>query len=798
MATDSVCAAVQVRVAGQWADGVSNTTFRYDRYPLVAGTNRIEVTGRDTAGNCATQFLEVVQDTSGDVTAPTLHLDVPRDFILTNGVTNLLNVTTFGSNEVLYLRSNTDDETAEVLFWVETPAATNGPYMGSLVETQVLAEVRLFPGTNLLTAIASDAAGNATTCLVNVVRETNFFFAITDPSAFQTMNCRSTTVHGAASLFLLNASITVNGVATTISNAGDHVEFTTVFPVPLNPEWTYLRAEAILDGRSYHADPPIKGYEILQWSSSGDWKWTEHYFYKNPSSQPYVQHLVWHDIFETSWDSLTCIRRQDKTETCDQTDTDYHYTPPVVTHSTSFTSWTSTAYSPQPFPEVRMGEARDSWTWDSEAEVVDYSFNDQYSGELIFIKHWPTQETQLVVFQFPGLNRMYLDSLDPSTITYRGAEGFWYNGNIAFLLSIRTGLRYSISESDFTWPESSYYGPAWMSPYFGSSSEVLKDHTLFIGGVTNEQIITTMKRPDDAANRRYFHYNFNDANPGVCEVPCFATVQPNTPEIQEELRGKINWTIDSVEESSLSWQNGAEGGGVGEYDSLNADWRERAIFTGLPSDNDQFGVKNVTVSNVKGSSQCGSAKLFFARDEYNHPGADSGVTPNWYYYWQQGAVGGGLGDFHYGGTYGDVRGKYDSNTDTLYIYFLAPGSKVAVSVTHKYTNLNFNIGIDADGIDAVAGTVRHEKKHRWIFQNWSTQADSDGDSVPDAQEGIAPYYFRNGDPDTYNLASSIHGSYSSYGDQEFLCRMDEKSFVSDRTKDWAYPGKQYESSSTEY
>ena len=309
-----------------------------------------------------------------------------------------------------------------------------------------------------------------------------------------------------------------------------------------------------------------------------------------------------------------------------------------------------------------------------------------------------------------------------------------------------------------------------------------------------------MTRPDEKATTRYYHYDYDDSTPGVCDISCNVDISPNTSEITNKLQGGVNWSIDDISGSTLSWQNGSSGVGLAVYEPAYNDWREKAIYTGLPSDNDEFGEKNVTVTiDSLGCSQSGKTKVFFGRDDKNHPGPDSGSTPNWFYFWSQGAVGGGLSDFEYGGDSLDINGKYISSTDALYIYGGAVVPQVAQNVTHKTNSmLQFTIGVSASGIDFVAAVVLHEKKHKWIYHNWAALPDTDGDGVPDSEEICAPYYFDKNDADSYNLGQVIHSSYYSYGDQEFLCRMAEQGYVSDPTKDWANPGKQWTYGITEY
>jgi len=111
-------------------------------------------------------------------------------------------------------------------------------------------------------------------------------------------------------------------------------------------------------------------------------------------------------------------------------------------------------------------------------------YNYQGHAEIDFVKHWPTQTLQTVVFQFSGLDyrRNPGQPLDTSLITYRGQTGFWFNGNVSFLLPIVTETKYTILQTDFTWPSFSYseFSGGYVVSYYG------KD--LWFGAFSNEVI----------------------------------------------------------------------------------------------------------------------------------------------------------------------------------------------------------------------------------------------------------------------------------------------------------------------
>ncbi|HBA84784.1 MAG TPA: hypothetical protein DCZ95_11880 [Verrucomicrobia bacterium] len=487
VATDAV-SAVSVRVNGEWVDGVSNQVFGYDRFYLNPGSNSIEITGRDLAGNCATQCVWVLLDASGDTTAPSLTLDLCKDVVVTNGVTNILDSTTFGDSEVLYLKGSTDDETAQIVFWVFGTEGTNGAYAGNLVGTQFVGEVRLFSGSNTLHALATDAAGNTTTNIATIIRQTNYVFAITSPEAFQVMNASSTRVSGIASPIFLQATITVNGVGTVLSNAGDHITFTTTNPVPLNPDWTYLQAEAQLDGRVYYADPPINGYEIQAWALWGDGMREWHDYSPNSTQYEYHQFEDWDSSWD--WNSTTCLKADYFHSSAHGywLDENPEYSGSYEQEHTT----NSVCYVSPASPYVHHGSSALDSSWEEEGSEIQRKSSSSYSGFLSFVKRSPTQETQLVVLQFPHLDYglSMVGPVDPTAMTFRGQPGFWFNGHVSFLVPIRTGIRYTISESDFIWPEVSYYGPDPLCLLFEipNSSCVIKNHELYHEGVTNHQV----------------------------------------------------------------------------------------------------------------------------------------------------------------------------------------------------------------------------------------------------------------------------------------------------------------------
>jgi len=443
VATDAL-SHVRVFVNSQWAHGTTSTSFWHDRILLHQGANPLVVVAQDMAGNTTSQTVEIVQNTTGDTTAPSLSITLPGQS--TNNAPVI-----YGDHAPLFFQGSTDDETADVLAYTLVNSLTNGPWAAVVTGTQVWFNVSLEPGSNVLLVVASDAAFNSTSITRMVVRDTNFFFTITYPVSYQVMNASSTVVSGIASPMFLNATITVNGVSTTISDHGSNVVFTTMAGVPLTQGRTALIGEAVLNGVSYFTDPTVGDYDII--SIDQDLGYTGYYLFWGAS---YGQEL--HAVSHTRmrWNSSDIIYRYlheyeqyfnclyaNLITICDDT-------PSVID---------TIQYMQVPNFTLYLGSAA---TYGKGGAVYDDFSVSLRNLDFRFVKRWPTQELQQVILQFPDMRMLaniptfspYPDLFveDPSVITYRGQTGFWYNGKVSFLVPIETEVEYSISESDFTWP----------------------------------------------------------------------------------------------------------------------------------------------------------------------------------------------------------------------------------------------------------------------------------------------------------------------------------------------------------
>ena len=472
VATDAL-SRVRIFVNEQWAHGNTSTSFWHDRILLSSGTNILQLVAQDYAGNTATQMLTVIQDTTGDVSPPSLTVTLP-------GTSTNDTLAIYGDHPSLYFRGSTDDETAHVIVYSIVDSVTNGPWPAVVSGTQVWCNAALQPGTNSLIIMATDAATNTTAITYTVVRDTNFQFTITYPAHHQVINSPSSMVYGIASPMFLNATITINGVSTIIEDHGSNIMFSTTSKVPLSPDRTELIGQAVLNGNTYYTDPTPVGYEVTRYHAEYVWRNYDYWsdgcfvgegnttFHITTSWLPTTKRLVETTDVQTDYCSSSCHSPIVSCDDPHQWEIDYYRPVPnflveighfylhLESHSSSYT---------------------DILDWDYRATQLDYRF----------VKRWPTQELQTVILQFPHMNYTripYNSPLDPSLITYRGQTGFWYNGNVSFIVPIETEVEYSVVETDFTWPPFNWH----------AQNAIWKGrHLAFVGNISNETLLISLE-----------------------------------------------------------------------------------------------------------------------------------------------------------------------------------------------------------------------------------------------------------------------------------------------------------------
>lgn len=279
-------------------------------------------------------------------------------------------------------------------------------------------------------------------------------------------------------------------------------------------------------------------------------------------------------------------------------------------------------------------------------------------------------------------------------------------------------------------------------------------------------------------------FTFSGANPGILTMDLKAKVIPASA--ASAITG-CQFNVGDIGSSVKNWAvnnpNGKAAAGGGNLIAT-------VTFTGLPDNNSDFGKKTATVSWNGVICDTKDYEVFFSKTATNHPGEPIG-SPNWFYYWKNGAVCGIPADseFDPNGDFGWTHPQIDSRIR------LGPdaagendGPQTFIASAVGYGSIS--VGGNGKGIQCVAETILHEQHHVQIFNRFNGRGnDPDGDGIPSSEEptedGISTLA---NDPDTYRMGSS----YSDYGDQEVRCRKIEQTQTLSvhPEQDWANPGCQ--------
>jgi hypothetical protein len=318
---------------------------------------------------------------------------------------------------------------------------------------------------------------------------------------------------------------------------------------------------------------------------------------------------------------------------------------------------------------------------------------------------------------------------------------------------------------------------------------------------------TTLVKPAKDKN-----YVFGEEETDNCVIKAEAKADPVS--FEEQI---TPWSIATVEGSEREIKKLKGGKEVDEKPVKGPQVLFR--FKNLPAKNDSFGKKTITAKDADPVD----VKLFFRKKGHDNPGDTRQV--NWYYYWKQGVVP-ELNRFTYNeglnlagqftepdtlemGRYGgDTDGPYDlrltlrrrtSKEDVADIGFRHPGTPTFNTSSNRKSARGGAVTIihipQTKGIDTCHASVVHELFHKWIYDNWVSNAepDRDLDGIPDwaekMYEGSLGLDYEN--PDTHDMVHQLGSAqYATYGDAELLCRLKELGLHLDGQNDWSSPGKQ--------
>ena len=287
-------------------------------------------------------------------------------------------------------------------------------------------------------------------------------------------------------------------------------------------------------------------------------------------------------------------------------------------------------------------------------------------------------------------------------------------------------------------------------------------------------------------------FTFDSATPGVLTVPVKVSVCPDEAIVRTLLQGKIKATIGTVGGSVRAWDNPDPGDtnvGIAVYNA--GAWIATATYTWLPTNNGDFGLKSVTVTETNAGclNKTAQFEVFFPKTEKNHPNPESGVSPNWYYYWKQTTANKVSGTMIYTNI---ARSNFDYfDGKKVKLGNDAAGTQIAAWGTPK-------------GIDCFAWTTAHEGKHHnqltgfWPT-NWVGTNDVDSDWLPNGQEAtyMAPRTYIQTNAATFPDAIG-YGQNPIPDAEDIDMRSQASPFGLDPlwkngdadTVDWANPGKQ--------
>lgn len=230
-------------------------------------------------------------------------------------------------------------------------------------------------------------------------------------------------------------------------------------------------------------------------------------------------------------------------------------------------------------------------------------------------------------------------------------------------------------------------------------------------------------------------------------------------------------------------------------------------YTGLPSNNDDFGKKELKITDTtNGLSDIREIRIFFAEEGTDHPpvtnaeGPDfyqewpwpNPPAPNWFYYWRQTNAGSVQPTPLYYGF--NTSAQWDAQKQKWCIFIGANSNMRKDGTLKAEPNLKdptINNGIiqyEVEGIDTFAWDCRHEASHVVSYEDWYPNgappwSSGDDDSIPDSVEIALGYDPSNADSNGDGLRDC----------EDWVIRNQEVWENYDaQESDWANPGQQYD------
>lgn len=308
----------------------------------------------------------------------------------------------------------------------------------------------------------------------------------------------------------------------------------------------------------------------------------------------------------------------------------------------------------------------------------------------------------------------------------------------------------------------------------------------------------------------------NNIHP-VCTVVCTALATMHA----DKLRWRI---IDPTDAFPPVWHYAGEDGTTVK-DEVGQGSTAKAMYNGLFARNTHFGKRKVELTidlpgliGVEQAKDEAEIEIFFPRDAVNHPGnvnepADA-RTPNWFYYWASNAGGplkhrndrqiskeNGINirwGFGFDAVYqGQTRMSKGGKAASIFIGPNAVGSRnhrfSSPEITFKNSAGNEttyplgNITIswrneNRESIDGVMHIIEHELNHTILRNKALIIVDNDKDTLPNVEEDRLGTNFE--------LGRTFPSFYLRGTDAEIDCELKTGNPKTEKSKDWASPGKQ--------
>lgn len=422
----------------------------------------------------------IIYDPTLATEVPVLSVDAPDTLV-------------FGSTTTSFALTGTiDDDNATVVIDVLDAldnTVTNASVTAAVHGTNWWAELPVLPGSNIVVVTAKNAGSMPVTQSITTIQDPNVFLQITSPLAGSDVNTNNVLVVGLVSANF-DGGVLVNGHIASTSSGPDGISFSASVPID-NADANIIEVQASgSSGASATVRQIVYGYAIVNYrfhrrdhGQDETDNWFAHHY---PDQYQYR----WYEDYAEEWSatnpkiSWTWTQRR------------YGFSGTVIDgwdYSGDFTwDWArgfpwddlGLAANNNNFHGVNLDAGRFEGVFhdcphgdycqcqqpycegqDTSSCCIDTdntaSYNLNREGEFTFIKHWPTDEEQMVILHFDYFYYwiakpwLFCCGDDPSQVRLWGQQGILLDadkGRIGFVVKIKTNTRYTIHNTDFTHP----------------------------------------------------------------------------------------------------------------------------------------------------------------------------------------------------------------------------------------------------------------------------------------------------------------------------------------------------------